>query len=175
MIYIYHFKKMTPLQAYLNSPKARRALSKRPGEEGFSLIELVVVVAVLAVLSAIAIPSFTNISGKARATAAANTIATIAKECAAKIADGGVGQNSTFVVPALDGYKTAARSGFFIGGAKANAGTTPQCTETVAIELRSDSIDDYPDFSYNASNGAKACSATGTALNRGCSGNPGTW
>ena len=55
---------MTPFQAYLNSPKARRALSKKPGEEGFSLIELVVVVAVLAVLSAIAIPSFNNISGK---------------------------------------------------------------------------------------------------------------
>ena len=82
---------MTPLQAYLNSPRARRALSKKPGEEGFSLIELVVVVAVLAVLSAIAIPSFTNISGKARATAAANTLPTIAKECAAKIADTGSG------------------------------------------------------------------------------------
>ena len=40
---------MTPLQAYLNSPKARKTLSKKPGEEGFSLIELVVVVAVLAI------------------------------------------------------------------------------------------------------------------------------
>ena len=166
---------MTPLQAYLNSPRARRALSKKPGEEGFSLIELVVVVAVLAVLSAIAIPSFTNISGKARATAAANTIATIAKECAAKIADTGVGANSTFVVPALDGYKSAARSGFFIGATKATAGATPQCTATTTIELKSDDISLYPDFSYNANNGAKACSATGTALNRGCSGNPGTW
>ena len=166
---------MTLLQAYLNSPKARRALSKKPGQAGFSLIELVVVVAVLAVLSAIAIPSFTNISGKARATAAANTIATIAKECAAKIADAGVGASSTFVVPALDGYKTAARSGFFIGGTKALAGTTPQCTNTTAIELKSDDIGQYPDFSYNASNGAKACAATGVAQNRGCSGNPGTW
>ena len=166
---------MTLLQAYLNSPKARRALSKKPGEEGFSLIELVVVVAVLAVLSAIAIPSFNNISGKARATAAANTLATIAKECAAKIADTGVGASATFVVPALDGYRTAARAGFFMGGSAVNAGTTPQCTNTVAIEFRSDDIGQYPDFSYNADTGAKTCSATGTGQNRGCSGNPGVW
>ena len=119
--YKHSFSKMTPLQAYLNSPRARRALSKKPGEDGFSLIELVVVVAVLAVLSAIAIPSFTNISGKARATAAANTLATMAKECAAKIADTGVGVNATFQIPALDGYRTAARAGFFMAGAEVAA------------------------------------------------------
>ena len=46
---------MTQLQAYLATPKIQRVLKTRPGEEGFSLIELVVVVAVLAILSAIAI------------------------------------------------------------------------------------------------------------------------
>jgi type IV pilus assembly protein PilA len=166
---------MTPLQAYLNSPRARRALSKKPGEEGFSLIELVVVVAVLAVLSAIAIPSFTNISGKARATAAANTLATIAKECAAKIADTGVGANATFVVPALDGYRTATRAGFFIGLNEATAGTTPQCTNSEVISFKSDSTAQYPDFAYNTETGVKSCTAdAGTAAaNRGCS--SGVW
>ena len=166
---------MTPLQAYLNSPRARRALSKKPGQEGFSLIELVVVVAVLAVLSAIAIPSFTNISGKARATAAANTLATMAKECAAKIADAGVGANATFQVPALDGYRTAARSGFFMGGGKVNAGTPDvQCSNTVTIEFRSDDPALYPDFVYNTVDGAKTCNATAaTSQGRGC--NAGVW
>ena len=166
---------MTPLQAYLNSPKTRRALSRKPGEEGFSLIELVVVVAVLAVLSAIAIPSFTNISGKARATAAANTLATMAKECAAKIADTGVGAGATFVVPSLDGYRTAARSGFFMAGAAVAAGQTPQCVEQGVIEFRSDDVGEYPDFGYNTGNGVKSCTATAgsNAANRGCT--AGVW
>ena len=167
---------MTPLQAYLNSPRARRALSKKPGEDGFSLIELVVVVAVLAVLSAIAIPSFTNISGKARATAAANTLATMAKECAAKIADTGVGANATFQIPALDGYRTAARAGFFMGGAEVAAGTANvQCTNTVNIEFRSDDLAQYPDFIYNTATGAKTCNVTANsaAATRGCTG--GVW
>ena len=161
---------MTLLQAYLNSPKARRALSKKPGQEGFSLIELVVVVAVLAVLSAIAIPSFTNISGKARATAAANTLATMAKECAAKIADVGVGSNATFQIPALDGYRTAARAGFFMGAGEVNAGTANvQCTNTVTIEFRSDDPAIYPDFIYDTATGAKTCNATAAvSRGRGC-------
>ena len=42
----------------------KKLLKKR--DEGFSLIELVVVVSVLAVLSAIAIPAFQDISSKAK-------------------------------------------------------------------------------------------------------------
>tara|TARA_B000000609_G_scaffold66564_1_gene49677 strand:+ start:403 stop:888 length:486 start_codon:yes stop_codon:yes gene_type:complete len=156
---------MTPLQAYLNSPRARRALSKKPGQDGFSLIELVVVVAVLAVLSAIAIPSFTNISGKARATAAANTLATIAKECAAKIADTGSGTHN---VPNLAGYNKLAAQGFFIDNTKVAAGTTATCNDDAVISFVSDDTSLYPTFNYNTATGAKTCTASGTALNRGC-------
>ena len=166
---------MTPLQAYLNSPKARRALSKKPGEEGFSLIELVVVVAVLAVLSAIAIPSFNNISGKARASAAANTLATVAKECAAKIADVGE-SNAEHNVPSADGYRPTATSttiGFFLNGDVQTAGTQIGCDADGVIELRSENTEQYPTWVYDMDTGAKTCSATGTALNRGCTG--GAW
>ena len=75
---------MTLLQAYLQSPKARRALSKRPGDKGFSLIELVVVVAILAILAAVALPNFLGVSKDGQIAAAKNTLATIAKECAVK-------------------------------------------------------------------------------------------
>ena len=42
---------MNILQAYLQNPRTQRALALKPGEKGFSLIELVVV-AVLAILAA---------------------------------------------------------------------------------------------------------------------------
>ena len=53
----------------------------REKQEGFSLIELVIVVSVLAVLSAIAIPSFTCFQRKAQATAALAAMKQIQTEC----------------------------------------------------------------------------------------------
>ena len=53
----------------------------REKEEGFSLIELVIIVSVLAVLSAIAIPTFTCFQRKAQATAALATMKQIQIEC----------------------------------------------------------------------------------------------
>ena len=73
---------MSLLQAYLRNPKTQRALSKKPGQEGFSLIELVIVVAVLAVLAVIAIPAFNGIAEDGRRSAAKTSLANAAKECA---------------------------------------------------------------------------------------------
>ena len=58
---------MTILENYLKSKKVQKTLSTKPGEEGFSLIELVVVIAVLAILSAVAIPAFNGVQANARA------------------------------------------------------------------------------------------------------------
>lgn len=151
---------------YLQSSKVQKVLRKRPGDEGFSLIELVVVVAVLAVLSAIAIPSFTNISEKARATAAMNTVATIAKECATKIADAGSG---TYNVPGLQAYN------WYQAGAAKTVGASQACSSSVTISAVSTDLDRYPTFVYDQSTGAKTCSfnADTPAANRGCSND--TW
>lgn len=164
---------MKTLKAYLASPKIQKTLSRKPGEEGFSLIELVVVVAVLAILAAIAIPAFTSINGKARAAAASNTLASLAKECAAKIADQGMG-NATAVSPKLDGYD-GATTGFHLGTIRQAPGATFTCSDTAVYEMRSDNINEYPTWLYNAATAAKTCLASGNALNRGCDGNPGTW
>ena len=159
---------MTLLKAYLNSPKARRALSKRPGQEGFSLIELVVVVAVLAVLSAIAIPNFTNISNKARASSASTTLATIVKECAAKLADAGSG---SYIVPTLNGYTWAESS----GGSAVAAGSSRNCLTTGVFEATSGTTSEYPTWRYDVATGGKTCIASGNALARGCPTSGGGW
>ena len=73
---------MIALQAYLQNSRTRKVLSKKPGEAGFSLIELVIVVAILAILAAIGIPAFNNAQVKAREASAKTGLATAYKECA---------------------------------------------------------------------------------------------
>ena len=92
---------MSLLQAYLRNPKTQRVLSRKPGDKGFSLIELVVVVAVLAILAAVAIPQFTSINDKAAVAAAQNSLAQIVKECAVKKANM---ETEKFLVPQLNSY-----------------------------------------------------------------------
>ncbi len=72
---------MSLLKAYLSRPSTKRALNRKPGQDGFSLIELVVVVAVLAILSAIAIPQFSQLSDDARLNSAKSILANMYKEC----------------------------------------------------------------------------------------------
>ena len=88
---------MSLLQAYLRNPKTQRALSKKPGQEGFSLIELVIVVAVLAVLAVIAIPAFENIASEGRTSAAKTSLANAMKECAVSKARTGTGTHTALV------------------------------------------------------------------------------
>ena len=61
----------------------------KEGEEGFSIIELVVVVSVLSVLSAIAIPTFNCFLQKSLAAAALAAIKQIQAECAINKANNG--------------------------------------------------------------------------------------
>ena len=153
---------MTILENFLKTKRVQKALSTKPGEEGFSLIELVVVVAVLAILSAIAIPSFTSISLKAQASAAANTVATVAKECAVKIANDSSATHSYASVN-LDGYDN-----FTVNG------STTTCSDTGSIVATSANTAKYPTFNYNIATGAKTCTATGDAVGLGCN-SSGQW
>ena len=70
-------------------------------DEGFSLIELVVVVAVLAILSAITIPSFSCFPDRSRATAALTSLRQIKTECLAKSYSN---PTKTFTPISLDSY-----------------------------------------------------------------------
>ena len=75
------------LKVYLSQKNIKKILKSRPGDEGFSLVELVVVIAVLAILSAVAIPAFTNVQANARAAAVQNGMVNGLKECAVREAE----------------------------------------------------------------------------------------
>ncbi len=65
-------------------------LSSKRKEEGFTLVELIVVVVIIGILSSIAIPSFQNASHKARQTEASVLLASYVKASQAFFVDYGV-------------------------------------------------------------------------------------
>ena len=92
-----------------------RNLLRNQDEEGFSLIELVVVVSVLAVLSAIAIPTFNCFQRKAQATAALAAMKQIQTECEINKAD--TGDAGTFTSSNLNSYQIQSDGSNGCGGA----------------------------------------------------------
>ena len=140
---------MTILSNYLKSKRVQKVLNTKPGEEGFSLIELVVVIAVLAILSAVAIPSFTNVQANARASAVQNGLVNGIKECFVLQAENPAVTNTEFAdantfksVNAFRGFTLGPRSGAVVplGGdtcfaATATAGSAGQDSDfTIFID-----------------------------------------
>jgi prepilin-type N-terminal cleavage/methylation domain-containing protein len=94
---------MSLLKAYLQNPRTQRALNRKPGEKGFSLIELVVVVAVLAILAAVAIPNFTSLSDDARLNSAKQMLVGAYKECKFNGARTGTETSTVIAAAAVNG------------------------------------------------------------------------
>ena len=166
---------MTILSNYLKSKRVQKVLTTKPGEEGFSLIELVVVIAVLAILSAVAIPSFTNVQANARASAVQNGLVNGIKECFVNQAE----DSSTAFSSARSFANTTAFRGFtLIQRAGANPPTGGDSCFAAVADATDNALDS--DFTiYIDSNGVaiKTCSHGERA---GCKPNtppsgPGTW
>lgn len=94
---------MSLFKAYLQNPRTQRALNRKPGDKGFSLIELVVVVAVLAILAAVAIPSFTSLSDDARLNSSKQMLVGAYKECEFNLARAGAATSTIIPANAVNG------------------------------------------------------------------------
>lgn len=129
---------MTLLQNFLKSKKVQRTLTTKPGEEGFSLVELVVVIAVLAILSAVAIPAFVGVQANARASAVKNGLANGIKECVVRASD-----NQTVLFADAqsfpgnyNGYEVIPNAGnLTCFGATANNTSNPNVESNFTIEM----------------------------------------
>jgi len=152
---------MLLVKAYLAQPQVKQVLSKKPTEEGFSLIELVVVVAVLAILAAIAIPAFTSINDEARVSGAKTTLANLTKECAVKLVGTG---SKAYQLPTLNSYQMSVPL-----GSAGVCGNTDiyQATPTAGINL--------PTFVLDAASGGKTCTVAASGSNRGLGCTGGSW
>ena len=67
----------------------------RKNKKGFTIVELVIVIGVIGILSAILIPTFANLTGKAQVTAKQADLAAVYAEYAADVADGYYGEDTT--------------------------------------------------------------------------------
>ena len=115
---------MSILENYLKSIKVQKILNTKPGEEGFSLVELVVVIAVLAILSAVAIPAFVGVAANARASAVKNGLVNGVKECVVRAAD----LKSTNFADAQSFSNADAFAGYSVG----QVGTANTCYSALA-------------------------------------------
>jgi len=150
---------MSLLQAYLSKSSTQRVLNRKPNEQGFSLIELVVVVAVLAILAAIAIPSFTSINDDARVTGAKTTLANLAKECAVKLVNDNA-NDDTYNLPTLSAYTIGITTG-----------TSGTCGNSDVYKATPNTGINLPSFTLFTASGAKTCQEASTGANKllGCS------
>ena len=141
---------MSLLQAYLRNPRTQRALSLKPGEKGFSLIELVVVIAVLAVLIVIALPNFQGVTDDAAASAGKKYLVDAYTECTVARTRGQAA-STKITAPGIN------------GGTFSNTNEITCPTATGTSQTFTPALSTIPTFTIDLYSGAKTCALRGNA------------
>ena len=162
---------MNLTEIFLKNKRVQKALSTKPGEEGFSLIELVVVIAVLAILSAVAIPAFNGVQANARASAVKNGLVNGIKECVIRQSDNQSVTPHT-VVQSFPGNYSGYTIGRWTGG-----GRIDSCYNAFAEADAANTGEADFAIDYSASTGVatKWCEDGGFPGCDGSAGSAGTW
>ena len=146
---------MSLLQAYLKNARTRRTLSLKPGDKGFSLIELVVVIAVLAVLIVIALPNFQGVTDDAAASAGKKWLVDAFTECTVARTRGLVTVDDKGV---SSGYDITAPT---INGGNFDPTTAVSCPGKVGTVINFiPALDSIPNFKIDLYSGTKTCADT---------------
>jgi len=147
----------------------RARLQSSSGEDGYTLIEILVVILIIGVLAAIAIPSFLNQTGKAT-DAAAKELAHSAQIAAETYATDHSGSYSGLTVSMLPQYDSTIQTGPGNGAWVQSVGNPT--ANGYAVTTVSASGNET--FTITRSNGSISRSCTpATGLHGGCSG--GSW
>ena len=144
---------MSLLQAYMQNPRTRRVLNRKPGEKGFSLIELVVVIAVLAILIVIALPNFQGVTDDAALSAGKKYEVDTFAECTIIRARGQAAVTPFTQPPLINGGAFALNPATTVN-CPIVAGTTMTFTPALAA---------VPEFTIDLYSGDKTCALQSTA------------
>ena len=140
--------------SYLNKNRTKEILNLRPGDEGFSLVELVVVIAVLAILSAVAIPAFQGVQARAKVSAVKNGLTNGIKECIVSAAlDPG---NSAATLFSVSQAYAGQYSGYTVSQ---NTSVGDSCYAAQATTTDAGLANFYQSYNANTGVATKACSA----------------